>query len=66
MLSSHVCDMHELRFTDSFDNITIKRLGLYFNNKKIIYHDFLTPLRRGSHVKSYNTHRHPLAHILDT
>ena len=36
----------------------------------IIYHDFLHPPRRGSHVKSDNTHTiiniHPLAHILDT
>ena len=35
----------------------------------IIYHDFLPPVRRGSHVKSDNTHTviniHPLAHILD-
>ena len=35
-----------------------------------IYHDFLPPPRRGSHVKSDNTHTidkiHPLAHILDT
>ena len=36
----------------------------------IIYHDFLPPPRRGSHVKSDNTHTvikiHSLAHILDT
>ena len=36
----------------------------------IIYHDFLPPARRGSHVKSDNTHTiiniHPLAHIFDT
>ena len=36
----------------------------------ITYHDFLPPPRRGSHVKSGNTHTvikvHPLAHILDT
>ena len=25
----------------------------------IIYHDFRPPPRRGSHVKSYNTHNHP-------
>ena len=25
----------------------------------IIYHDFLHPPRRGSHVKSDNTHNHP-------
>ena len=35
----------------------------------IIYHDFLPPPRRGSHVKSDNTDTiiniHPLAHILD-
>ena len=35
----------------------------------IIYHDFLHQRRRGSHVKSDNTHTisniHPLAHILD-
>ena len=35
----------------------------------IIYHDFLLPIRRGSLVKSDNTHTivniHPLAHILD-
>ena len=39
----------------------------YFND--IIYHDFLPPLRRGSRVKSDNTHIivniNPLAHILD-
>ena len=40
--------------------------------KIIIYHDFLPPPRRGSHVKSANTHPHiiikihPLAHIVDT
>ena len=38
----------------------------------IIYHDFLPTPRRGSHVKSDNTHthtvikKHPLAHILDS
>ena len=35
----------------------------------IIYHDFLPPPRRGSHVKSDNTQTvktHPVAHILDT
>ena len=36
----------------------------------IIYHNFLPPPRRGSHVKSDNTHTviqiHPLVHILDT
>ena len=36
----------------------------------IIYHDFLPTPRRGSHVKSDNTHTviriHPLAHILDS
>ena len=35
----------------------------------IIYHDILPLPRRGSHVKSDNTHKiitiHPLAHILD-
>ena len=35
----------------------------------IIYHDFLRPPRRGSHIKSDNTHTiiniHHLAHILD-
>ena len=35
----------------------------------IIYHDFLPPPKRGSHVKSDNTHTiitiHPLAHILN-
>ena len=42
----------------------------------IIYHDLLNPSRKGSHVKSDNTHTHththtiikihPLAHILDS
>ena len=36
----------------------------------LIYHDFLLPLRKGSHVNSDNTHTiihiHPLAHIIDT
>ena len=40
----------------------------------VIYHDFLPPPRRGSHVKADNTHTHkqsvikihPLAHILYT
>ena len=42
----------------------------YNNNNIIIYHKFLPPARKGSHVKSDNTHTsikiHPLAHILDT
>ena len=58
-------------------NILQNNIGLRKNLKTlviiiiiIIYHDFLAPPRRGSHVKSDNTHAiiniHPLAHILDT
>ena len=41
----------------------------WFETIIIIYHDFLPPPRRGSHVKSDSTHTiiniHALAHIID-
>ena len=55
--------------------LTQKIISIQAIQYRIISHDFLPPaIRRGSHVKSDNTHRHthtvieihPLAYILDT
>ena len=48
-----------------------KKKWLFYNYNIIIYHEFLPSPRRGSHVKSDNTHTiiiiiHPLAHTLGT
>ena len=59
--------MHDIRFS-----VRLTKPRLASSHKILsltIYHDFFSPPRRGSHVKSDNTqtiiNNHPLAHILD-
>ena len=69
------CDAALLLYTVDLEKIFNKErwatlhLGRIFKKCIIIYNDFLPPPRRGSHVKSDNTHTiiniHPLANILD-